>query len=102
MQVEQLELKLGRRQYLSLDSAHRPNKERLDAGIDAAHCARDREAGIEMSAGATTGEEDSHSYARPIANEGSVALPPMTFSRVLPMLTRIPVISIDSTRFDRP
>ena len=102
MQVQQFKLKLSRREYLPLDSSHRPNKKRFDSQVDFAHCPRDREAGIEMSAGAATGEEDPHSYARPIANEGSVALPPMTFSRVLPTFTRMPVISIDRTRLDRP
>lgn len=102
MQVQKLVGKFSSGQHLSLDSAHGSNKERLDARIEPAHCARDCKAGIKMSAGAATGEKDSHSYARPMTNEGSVARPPMIFSRVLPMFTRMPVISIDSTRLERP
>jgi hypothetical protein len=55
-----------------------------------------------MSASAATGENNAHPYARSIANDGSVALPPIIFSRVLPMFTRIPVINMDKTRFDLP
>ena len=102
MKIEQLELKLGCRKYLTLDSPMCADEERVNRWIGALQSSGDCETGIEMSAGASSGEENAHPYARSIANDGSVARPPITFSRVLPMFTRMPVINIDSTRFDLP
>ena len=51
--------------------------------------------------GAAAREEDPHAAAGAYAS-GSVAPSLYTRSRVLPMLTRIPVITSDSTRFEQP
>jgi len=102
MKIEQLELEFRRRQYLSLYAAKCADEKGLDIRIEPAQRARNGETGIQMSAGASTGEKNSHPYMLSIANDGSVALPPTTFSRVLPIFTRIPVISIERTRFDLP
>ena len=55
MQVEQLKLKLSRRQHFSLDSTKRTDEKRLDMWLEPVHRARYCEAGIQMSAGAATG-----------------------------------------------
>lgn len=102
MKIEQLELELGRWQHLSLDTAKRTDEKRLDGWIEPAQRSRNSETGVEMSAGAATGEKNSHPYMLSIANDGSVARPPTTFSRMLPIFTRMPVISIERTRFDLP
>lgn len=102
MEIEQLITEPGTRQHLPLDSTGCADEERINVRLQLSHGAGDGEAGIEMSAGSAAGEEDAHPYARSNTNDGSVALPPMTFSRVLPMFTRIAVMSMDRTRFDRP
>src|ERR1051326_597825 len=90
--------KLGPRQDIAFDTAPRADEERLNGGIEFHQLARDGESGIEMSAGAAPGEDDSHAGTA----SGSVAAAPTTFSRVLPMFTRMPVNRRVSTRFDRP
>ncbi len=102
MQVEELELEFGGGKHLALESPQRPDEEWIHVWIESSQRTCDGETRIEMSAGAATGENNAHPYARSIANDGSVARPPMTFSRVLPMFTMIPVINIDKTRFDLP
>jgi hypothetical protein len=56
VQVEQLELEFGSRQNLALDAAERTDEEWIDSRLQPSHCAGDSQAGIEMSAGAPTGE----------------------------------------------
>ena len=102
MQVEQLKLELRRGQDSPLDPTQRPDKVWIRARLESAHCTGNRQSGIEMSASAATGEENAHPYARSNTNDGSVARPPITFSRVLPMFTSMPVISIERTRLDLP
>ena len=102
MEIQQLEFELSGRQDPSLDPAQRADEVRLGAGLESTDCAGNRQPGIQMSAGAATGEENAHPYARSNTNDGSVARPPITFSRVRPMFTRMPVISIESTRLDLP
>ena len=102
MEIKQLEFELGGRKHPSLDPAQGADEIRLGARLDSTDRAGNRQPGIQMSAGAATGEENAHPYARSNTNDGSVARPPITFSRVLPTFTRMPVISIESTRLDLP
>ena len=99
MQIQQRVWKLRLWQYLTFHPARRTNKIRLDAGLEFYEGARDRESGIEMSARATSGENHMQCDHRMAELIHGV---PKTRSRVLPMFTTIPVISIDSNRFDRP
>ena len=102
MQVEQLERETRFGQHVSFYSPPRADKERIDCGIESLHRPGNRESRIEMPARSTAGKKDSHSQARARENDGSVAREPTTFSRVLPMLTRIPVMRSDNTRLERP
>ena len=83
---------------VALDSAARPDEERLDVRTQPLHGAGDCESGVEVPAGPTARDDNPH--AEP-AN-GFVALEPTTRSRLLPMFTRTPVRNIVSTRFERP
>src|SRR5450830_947647 len=98
MQIEEEVRKLGLGQHVALDAAPRADKKRLHRRVAPHQLARDREARVEMSAGPSPGEDDPHAGTA----IGSVADAPITFSRVLPMFTRMPVKRSVSTRFDRP
>src|SRR5258708_12355573 len=98
MQVKKEVRKFGLRQHVALDAAQRPDKERFHGRVVSYQLARDGEACVEMSAAPSTREHNPHTASA----MGSVADPPITLSRVLPMFTRMPVKRSVSTRFDRP
>src|ERR1041385_3743948 len=98
MKVEQQVRKLGLRQHVALYSAQRAHEERRNRRIAPYECPSDCESRIQMPAGPAPGENDPHA----VTANGLVAAAPTTFSRVLPMFTRIPVKRSVSTRFDRP
>src|SRR6266850_8247255 len=98
MQIEQQVRELRLRQHVALDPAERTDEEGLHRRIPPDQFPRDREARVEMSAGPASGEDDPHAGTA----IGSVADPPITFSRLLPMFTRMPVKSNVSTRLERP
>src|ERR1017187_1989367 len=102
MQVEQRVRKLRGRQPVPLAAPPRTDEVRPHRRIEPDDGPRDREPGIQVSAGAATGEEDVHRAATMSDPVGSVAPSPITRSRTLPMFTSMPVISMESTRFDRP
>src|SRR5688500_7181822 len=87
------------REHVTLDAAARADEERLNVRTQALDGARNREPGIEVPAGATAGEHDSHVVG---AANGLEADTPITRSRRLPMFTRMPVRNIVSTRLERP
>src|SRR3954466_1006785 len=98
MQVEEQMREFGARQDLALDATLRADEEGLDLRIALHQLTRDRETRIEMSAGAAAGEDPP-----PAATAGgSLAAAPTTFSRVLPMFTRMPVKSSVRMRLERP
>jgi hypothetical protein len=103
VEVEQLEGEAGLRQHLALDPTARPDEERVGRRVQSADGAGDGEPRVEVPARTAAAEQDAHPYlaARATAS-GSVARSPTTRSRTLPMLTRIPVMASDSTRFERP
>src|SRR5579862_7365741 len=98
MEIEQCVGKFSLREDLALDPAKGADEKRRNRRILADKFAGDREPGIEMSAGSAAGENDPHAGTA----IGSVAVLPITFSRVLPIFTRMPVNNIVSTRFERP
>ena len=98
MEIEQQVRKLGGRKHIPLDSAKGSDEERLDPGVKPDELTGDGQARIQVAACPATGEDDPHEAA----DSGSVAERPITFSRVLPMFTRIPVKSRVRTRFERP
>src|SRR3954466_3850 len=101
MKIEQLKRKFCCWKNCLLDASQCADKKWIDTRRRALHCTRDSEPGIEMSARSAASEEYAY-YARWNENEGSVAREPITFSCALPMFTRMPVMSSDSTRFDLP
>src|SRR3954464_4819120 len=100
MKIEQLERESHLRKHIALDAPLRSDEEGLDFGILFNQGPSDCEAWIEVSAGAAAGENDSHLAGSARRASGSDAPPPNTLSRVLPMLTRIPVIRRERIRFD--
>src|SRR6185437_3887468 len=59
MQIEQLVRKFRGRKHRALDAAPRADKKGLDSGSRAHERARDRDARVQMSAGAAAGEDDT-------------------------------------------
>ena len=103
MQIEQLEREPNLRQHIALDSTSSADEERLDARVSSFERPGKREARVEMSTRATAREDDPHRVAGSARKaSGLVAAPRKTLSRELPMLTRIPVMTRERTRFERP
>src|SRR5689334_23847666 len=101
MEIQQLEGEARLRQDVLFDAALRTNEKRLDARVSLLQHARNREAGIEVSTRAPAREKHPHRAGSASRPTGPVAAR-AGFSRVLPMLTRMPVITSDSTRLERP
>src|SRR6185312_4362245 len=99
MQIEQQVRELRCRQDITLDTAPGANENRPNARVGSDQCPGNRESWIEVSARAAASEPDDHGVE---AVSGLVARSPTTRSRVLPILTRMPVMRIESTRFVRP
>ena len=102
VQIEELERKAYLRQHVALDASLCANEEWLDARIGLDERARYREAGIQVATGATASEDNPHRAGSARRARGSVAATPNTFSRVLPMLIRIPVMTRERIRLERP
>jgi len=103
MQIEQLECKSDLRQYVALDSPSGTDEERLDAWVSVFQRSGNREARVEVSTRSSAREYHPHRGAGRARNASGSADPARnTFSRELPMLTRIAVMIRESTRFDRP
>ncbi len=100
MQVEQQVWKAGGGQHAVLHTAARANEEWLHGGIETHERARDREPGVQMSTRTAAGKPDGARHQG--GDIGSVAPLPITRSFSLPMLTRMPVSSMESTMLDRP
>src|SRR5438552_2497684 len=98
MQIEEKMREFRFRKNVALDPPPGADKKWLHQWITRDQFARDGETGIQMSAGSSSGENDPHAATA----IGSVADSPITFSRVLPMFTRMPVKRSVNTRFDRP
>ena len=99
MQVEQRVGELRLRQDESFHPARRTHKMRPNGRLLSHEGACYGQPGIQMSAGATPGEDDVHRVG---TSMGFVAPSPITRSRALPMFARIPVITSERIRFDRP
>ena len=97
MQIEQQVGKLRRRKHRALDAPQGSDEVRANIRIEPHETARDSEAGVQVSARPAAGEEDGRGHAR-----GFVAAAPMTRSFALPMFTRMPVMNIVRTMFERP
>src|SRR2546423_3221673 len=102
MQIEQRERESNLGQHILLDAALGANEEGLDPRICFHKSARDREPGIQVTPGAAPGEDHPHPAGIARRASGSVAASPNTLSRLLPMLTRMPVMRSERTRFERP
>src|ERR1700687_677102 len=102
MQIEQLERGSNLRQDVFLDAPPGANEEWLDTWISLHESARDRESGVQVSPGAAAREDHPHLAGSARRARGSVAASPNTLSRLLPMLTRMPVMTSESIRFERP
>src|ERR1700740_3153151 len=103
MQVQQLESESDLRQHVAFDTPPGTNEEGLDAGVGPFQGSGNREARVEVSTRSSAREYHPHRGAgRARKASGSVDPARNTFSRELPMLTRIPVMIRESTRFDRP
>ena len=103
MQIEELERESHLRQNVALDAAAGADEERLDARFSPFESPGNREARVEVSTRAAPGEDHPHRGAGSARNaSGFAAAPRNNFSRELPMLTRIPVMTSERTRLERP
>lgn len=102
MELEELECEAGMRQDVLLNSSTRADKEGLDPRVCLSERAGDGEAGIKVTTRAASREEDSHRAGSASRPEGPVAERAVELRRVLPILTRMPVITSESTRLERP
>src|SRR2546423_4069789 len=103
VKIEQLERKTNLRQHIALDTALSADEEWLDPVVSPFECPSDSEARVEMSTRAATCEDQPHREAGSARKASGFAdAPRNTLSRELPMLTRIPVMTSERTRFERP
>src|ERR1700693_5923901 len=102
MQIEQLEREPNLRQHVLLDAPTSPDEEWLDLRIRVHQRARDRKPRVQVSPGAAAGEDHPHPTGSARSASGSVAASPNTLSRLLPMLTSMPVMRSERIRFERP
>src|SRR5436190_12284244 len=103
MQIQEFEGESHLGQHVAFDSSTGANEKRLYERVSLFQGPGNREARVEVSTRSAAREDHPHRAARSARNaSGSVDPARYTFSRELPMLTRIPVMIRESTRFERP
>src|SRR5205085_3780670 len=103
MKVEQLERESDLRQHITLDAAASADEKWFDARVSFLESPGNRQPRVEVSTRPAPREDHPHRDAgRARKASGSAAGPRKVVSRELPMLTRIPVMTRESTRFERP